>query len=83
MVRERWTTYMARTTFSRLRQRPLWQVGLVLFALYVASFAAIFELIQMLAFLGPLLSVAGASLALTWAFLGIAKMRREDEWVGS
>jgi hypothetical protein len=79
---------MATAAFTKLRQRPLWQVGLALLALYLMAFAAILVAIQLLAVIGPLLSIAGASLAVAWAFLGIARPRHEhewqgDEWVGS
>jgi hypothetical protein len=73
---------MAPVTLSTLSRRPLWQVGLALLTLYLVAFAAILESVQLLALIGPLLSIVGASLALTWAFLGIAKLRRDDEWIG-
>jgi len=60
--------------------RPLWQVGLALLALYLATFVGIAGFIRLLALIGPLLAIAGASLAVAWAFLGIAKLRSDDEW---
>jgi len=60
----------------------LWQVGLALLTLYLVAFAAILEFVRLLALIGPLLSIVGASLALAWAFLGVAKLRRDDEWIG-
>jgi hypothetical protein len=41
------------------------------------------QLVRLLAVIGPVLSVAGASLAVAWAFLRIARLRREDQWFGS
>jgi hypothetical protein len=75
---------MARATLVRLRTRPLWQVGLVLLVLYLTAFAFILEGLRLLAALSPLLSIAGASLAVAWAFVGIANLRHhDDEWIGS
>ena len=64
---------MARMTLSRLRRQPSWQVGLALLTLYLAAFVGICEFIRLLALIGPLLAIAGASLAVPW-FLGIAKL---------
>jgi hypothetical protein len=73
---------MITIALSRLKRRPLWQVGVALLAIYLAAFGAIFGSIRLLASIGPLLSIAGASFVLAWAFLGIARLRHDDDWHG-
>ncbi|HZR92077.1 MAG TPA: hypothetical protein VFA44_06665 [Gaiellaceae bacterium] len=68
---------------NRLARLKPWQLWLVVGGFGIAVAFLVSGAIELLWWLRPVLSVLGAMVAVSWAFLEVRRRRVDDEWISS